>query len=83
MQPRLVGRAKCARLPKWQIVERGKVAVHRVSRVVRGVGFLLKLLLTAESRGNGFIFESPITSLQSWHRLRTIVNLSENTRRGF
>lgn len=27
-----------------------------------GLGFLLKLLLTAEFRSNGFIFDSPITA---------------------
>ena len=30
-----------------------------------GLGFLLKLLLTAESLGNGFIFDSPITAFLS------------------
>ena len=30
-----------------------------------GLGFLLKLLLTAESLGNGFIFDSPMTTFLS------------------
>ncbi|WP_145440719.1 hypothetical protein [Gimesia chilikensis] len=30
-----------------------------------GLGFLLKLLLTAESLGNGFIFDSPMTAFLS------------------
>jgi hypothetical protein len=30
-----------------------------------GLGFLLKLLFTAESPGNGFIFDSPMTAFLS------------------
>jgi len=30
-----------------------------------GLGFLLKHLFTAESRGNGFSFDSPITAFLS------------------